>query len=92
VFSGGRGEEGAHCARCPALAADHLAEVVLGHLELDDGLIAAVVRMRIDRLGIIDERLATNSISSSMERDYAVLFFFSNDFTVGESCAPLLTQ
>src|SRR5438067_8732961 len=53
----GRREKGAERPCGAPLPSDHFAEVVRRHFELDDGLVAAVVGVGGDRLGIVDERL-----------------------------------
>src|SRR5689334_8385258 len=52
----GRREERAERAGGAPLPADDFAEVVGRHLQLDDELIAAIVRAGVDRVGIVDER------------------------------------
>ena len=93
----GRGEQRAHRTRRPSLTPDDLPQVGFRDFQLDYGLIATLVDVRINRLGVIDERLGDEldqlfQAFTSTLRAYAVLFFFRSDFTVGESWAPLLTQ
>ena len=85
-FLSGGGQQRAHCARRAALAADDFAEVELGDFQLDDRRLIALVRPDSHRVGIVNERFGD-------ELDELFhLNFLSRDLTVGESCAPLLTQ
>src|SRR5712691_6470253 len=85
-FLTGSREQRAHGARRAALTPDDFSEVVGGDLELDDGGLVALVRANSHRVGIVDQRLGD-------ELDQLFhLAFLRSDFTVGDSCAPLLTQ
>jgi hypothetical protein len=46
---------GAQGPRDAALAADHLADVVLGDMEPEDGLVLPLLLLDPDRVGIVDE-------------------------------------
>ena len=85
-FLSGGGQQRAHCARRTALAADDFAEVELRDFQLDDRRLIALVRPDSYRVGIVDERFGD-------ELDELFhLNLLRSDLTVGESCAPLLTQ
>ena len=85
-FLSGSVQECPHCAGRAALTADDFAEVELGDFELDDRRLIALVRPDPYRVGIVDERFGD-------ELDQLFhLNFLRRDLTVGESCAPLLTQ
>src|SRR5712692_6172229 len=82
----GRRQQRAHGARGAALPPDDFAQVLLCDLELDDGRLVALVRADSHRVGIVDQGLRH-------ELDQFLHFvFFRRDFTVGDNCAPLLTQ
>ena len=85
-FLSGGGQESSHCARRAALPADDFAEVELGDLELDDRRLIALVRPDSYRVGIVDERFG-----DELDEPFHLRFLI-RDLTVGESCAPLLTQ
>src|ERR1051325_451646 len=56
LLPGRRGER-AESARGAPLPPDDFAEVVGRHFQLDDELVAAIVRAGVHRVGIVDERL-----------------------------------
>lgn len=85
LLSGGC-QESSHCARRAALPADDFAEIGGGDLELHHRRLIALMHPDSHRVGIVDERFGDEL------HQLFHLNFLRRDLTVGESCAPLLTQ
>src|SRR5262249_26795204 len=85
----GGAHDGTERARDPALAADHLADVVLRDMQLDDRVAVALDLLDAHRVRLVDE--AARQVLDDLDRQ-PTPFTFSRRATVEEGCAPLESQ
>src|SRR5205823_11273464 len=85
---GGRADDRAQRACDPPLAADHLADVVLGHVQLQDNGPFALDLLDADLVGLVDEPPRQVLDDLFAHRPFAL----SSRWTVSEGCAPFESQ